>query len=329
MQWNQTSKAMNKHREGQPLKSLFSRRSPLDFLSRFIILRGYFVILALALPISCSRLTHDMEDDDFAEVETVDSLDTRMRISQICRINDIQLAQVRTLDLFIFKDNPLRSLESHERILDFETDDDGSMTFDRKLPEGPKLAVAVANSPWKFNTAALGSYDSIEQLEFELGDDDQDYPIMSGEGTFEAGRKTELSISPLMCRVVLRKVTNNLSNYRRLEDPRVFLSNVNPKAELLRTSGFRPSEIVDSVGLSPLPYDIGMFPQTVNKALYCYPNDSPSETAGTPRTILVLDCEVKGSSCRYTAPLPPLARNSTTFIDLTVDDIANWSSEFF
>ncbi|MCR5549110.1 MAG: hypothetical protein K6F25_10225, partial [Bacteroidales bacterium] len=51
---------------------------------------------------------------------------------------------------------------------------------------------------------------------------------------------------------------------------------------------------------------------------WCYPNDTPEETMGTPRTGIVLECVIGGRRERFRGRLPPLARSSTTGVGITV-----------
>ena len=217
------------------------------------------------------------------------------------------------LDLFIYNADGVKNLE--KRISCSEIPD--SVRF--VGPTRTFTAVAIANSPLDFNPAATERYDSMELLTYAFADDDPERPVMSGICNIEPGSPCTIDLSPLMARVTLAEISNTMKGYVRLEDPRIRLENLNSDAEIMRVAGFRPSETIASGSELKLPYDIGIFKQNPMSTLYCYPNDSPETTMGTPSTVFVLECEINGETHSFSVKLPPIGRNSQVFVDLTVN----------
>lgn len=194
---------------------------------------------------------------------------------------------------------------------------------DLLLSEGEKHIVAIVNSPYNFNDQALTRIESLEQLRFKFKDDSPQHPAMSGSAVCVvagSGTTVEMAVTPLMCSVILSEVSNNLSRYRLLENPRIRLLNMNAEAEILRTSGFRPAENSFDGELVPLPCDIGFYTQYPGTALCCYPDETPDDVLGTQQTELLFECEIQDTTRRFTVPLPPLKRGCICPVGITVDE---------
>lgn len=217
---------------------------------------------------------------------------------------------VASVDILVYADEGLRPLERHIH-LDTGPGGTGVWTDSLVLGKGGKMAVAFGNLPWRLNIDALGNYANAEQMSVRFEDDDPEFPACSGTATFAAGEDFRLSLRPLMCRVVVSEVSNHLEGYTRVEDPRVYLRNMNASAELLRGDGFRPSELIGRSAVLPLPCDIGLFAQYPEAVLYCYPDDSGTDILGTPARELVFECEIRGETREFREPLPPSGRGST------------------
>ncbi|MBO4475487.1 MAG: hypothetical protein J5737_02020 [Bacteroidales bacterium] len=242
------------------------------------------------------------------------------------RINDATAdttRHIRRTDIFVYNADGLRELLL-TRSYGFLPD---SAVFFCKARN--VTVVAIANSPRSFNTTALDRYDSIELLTYRFEEDSPTQPVMSGQKDVEAGRAGYLTLAPLLSRVMIGEVANKLKGYVRLEDPRIYLENMNAAAEVLRTEGFHPSEMILSPPVRSLPYDIGVFAQIPGTELFCYPNDSQEATIGTPSTGFVLECEIEGETHQYRVTLPAITRNSTVRVDMTVTGEATFESKIY
>ena len=235
----------------------------------------------------------------------VDSILTRIRVQA-------DGYPVRTLDLFIYGADGLRSLE---RQVTLETPQDTLLL--PTLP-GEKILVGIANSPKRLNRKALERYDTMEQLTFNFSDDSPDCPILGGVCTTE-NHDGQIHLQALLCRIVLKKICNTMEGYELLESPRVRLRDLPDAAEILREKEFRPSELIDSDKWIDLPYDVGYFPQDLALELWCYPNDTPEDVLGVPRPSLELECTIRGQRCSFEVELPPLPRGCTKEVEITVD----------
>lgn len=292
--------------------SLSSRRPPGSNLLRIIILFSLLIPPTVCLISSCR---HDSADNpDLAENINiaVDSIAFVIKLEVFDKLAE-STHRVEQLDVFIYNADGMKELDSWQR---FESLPDSIVI---KGTGAPLTAVAIANSPRSFNKAAIERYDSIELVCCEFDEDSPQKPLMSGSCSIEKGREAKLILSPLMSRIVLAEITNTMKGYVRLEDPRIWLENMNADAEVLRTVGFRPSEYLQGERKTPLPYDIGIFTQNPGTELFCYPNDSAATTIGTPATSLTLECEINGATCRFPVDLPPIMRNQTIYVEITVN----------
>lgn len=239
------------------------------------------------------------------------------------KINISASYPIKTLDAFVYSDTWTRELQSHFRkvvhpvqFCDVVIE---SFCQDKRL-------VFIANSPYEFNLESLKHYDSIELLQMNYADENPDYPLMSAVCT---SMETSVSLSPLLCPVDILSI-NNLTG-ARLRNPRLHLSGINPKAEVLRFSGFRPSETLDSpdelrypqMMFQRLPQDIGLFCYYPKIRLFCYPNDSRSESIGTPRTSVVFEADTLDSQGNMATvvrniELPAIRRGGSNSISLDI-----------
>ena len=273
--------------------------SPLTFCAYLCVL-----FLLPALLGSCQRDPLPGGGEDPGEVPA-DSILTRVRMQSGGLL-------VRTLDLFIYSADGLRTLE---RQVTLKAPQDTLLL--PTLP-GEKILVGIANSPRRFNRKALERYDAMEQLAFNFTDDDPQLPVLGGFCTTK-GNDGEIQLQPLLCRVVLTKICNTMDDYELLENPRIRLCDLPDAAEVLREKDFRPTELIDAGEWAALPYDIGYFPQQPGTELWCYPNDTPENVLGVPRPTLELECLIRGQRCSFEVPLPPLTRGCKKSVEITVD----------
>lgn len=297
------------------------RRPPGGTLPRTTFITYSLLIRVTAgLIASCSPDIPDIYDSGQVEV-TPDSCSYTVLFKVQDNLADT-LRRPGRIDLFVYSADGIKQLLDMRRY-DFLPD-----SVRLYGSGGDRIAVAVANSKFNFNPEALSRYDSIELLTWNLSDDSPSAPVMSGQCQVAADGRSGLTLTPLMARVQLGEISNSMKNYVRLENPRLYLENSNQSAELLRTMGFRPSETASDPPRTPLPYDIGIFPQTPGTELFCYPNDTPG-TIGTPPTSLVLECEINGATYTFSTTIPSIERNSTTRIDISVSGPDSYESKVY
>lgn len=297
------------------------RRPPGGTLPRTtIIIYSLLILTAAGLIASCGGVVPDRYDTAIIDVPPDSSSFT------VCfRIEDgisDTPHRIHRLDLFIYDADGAKELLDYRRY-DFLPD---SVLLYGTGQE--RMMVAIANSCFDFNTDALSRFDSIEMIVWNFEDDSPGTPVMSGTCEIAPGGRSSITLTPLMARVQLGEISNSMKGYLRLENPRLYLDNMNASAELLRTVGFRPSETVDDPPVTPLPYDIGIFPQNPGTQVFCYPNDTPG-TIGTPATAIVLECEICGVTHNFSTSIPSVARNSTTRIDIIVNGPDSFESKIY
>ena len=221
---------------------------------------------------------------------------------------------VRSLDLFIYRDTLIRTLESHLRL-------------EAPIPEtifansspGDRLLVAIANSPAPFREEALQRFESAEQLEMYYREEDPEYPLMSAVTAFSEG-PVRIKLSPLLCPVDILYI-NNLTGLA-LSGVRVQLHNVNAHVQMLRTDGFRTVETEDNPATLAHPEMmrreiravIGHELAPPDLTLYCYPFDGE----GPSRTTLTLTAMAGSEQREWSFAIPPLSRGQPAAMELTL-----------
>ncbi|MCQ2182578.1 MAG: hypothetical protein MJY89_04140 [Bacteroidales bacterium] len=228
---------------------------------------------------------------------------------------------VETLDVFVYGGDGMRELEYHQRVGDgcMDVVSGGECLFVESGSDGPRTAVVVANCPRPFNLKALAKMDSMELLEYEFADEDMSKPLLSGTLTFEPGVDGIVPLRPLLCEVVVSSVSNGLDDYELLEEPSVRLCDMTPSARILQLQEFRPNEVISYGALSKLPNDVGFYTQKPDISLWCYPNDTPENVLGCPRTSMEFNCRILGEECVFPIALPPLGRGSRTNVEIIVN----------
>ena len=256
--------------------------------------------LLLCLSVSCGKAQPPLEP--IAPEEKADSV-------TVCLIlSNPSGAEVKRTDIFVYEQEGTGALCSHKELHDLPD------TLKIRTTPGKKTYVGICNFPFKFNLQGLQKYDSMELLTINFQDDDPSVPLLSGQ----SGDEGIIALTPLLCSVTLSSVSNALDGYELLENPRVWLSGINPFAEVLRSEEFRLKEELENIEKTQLPNDIGFYTQYPGTTLYCYPNDTPETILGTERTVFNFECEINGETCRFTKTLPPMPRGSAAKVDITV-----------
>lgn len=221
-------------------------------------------------------------------------------------------------DFFIFSSAGTCPLEYYERV-----EGDTACRAEYEGIAGDKTAVCIIDSPWSFNIEALSRYSSIEELSLELNDDNPESPVMTGRTEFatdtDGEAEARILVTPLLCRIEVARIYNEIGAYTLLEDPVLYLQDINTEAELLRTNGFRQKETGLCTQKTPLAHDIGASGIEPHAVFYVYPNDSRESGAGTPATSIVLEGTVRGKACSYRVALPPFGRAARLSATLTLE----------
>jgi len=277
------------------------------------------VTAVIALCCSCGRASTETSPQPDPTPTPTDSL--------LSFINISASYPIKNLDLFVYADSWTRLLDRHYNLQNLHPTSTTILT----LP-GDKRLVIIANSPYEFNIEALRAFDSIELLEMNYADEDPDYPLMSAFEVFTAGDSVKVELTPMLCPVEILEVQNCLEDTPLLQNPRVRLTNINAKAELLRFSGFHPTDIIESpdeIGhpkmmSQHLPSDIGLYTQHPGTTLYCYPITSPNNDIAAVHTTLIFEAEIatpdgQRETLTREWPLPTIPRGTTTALSLCIE----------
>ena len=293
------------------------RRSPVDSLSSVIkFFPGvYCLLLAFMIVSSCGNIPDTAEENGMTEADEMRTDTMEVVIRTKASWAEDRTPPIERLDIFIYGYGGLRQLESHVTLKGGGSERSDTL----RCTVGRKIIVAIANSPLEFNLTALAKMDGMELLNYKSEDDSPEVPVMSASTEADAGNAVEMTLKPLMCRVRLAEISNTMAGYRLIEEPQVYLCDCNPAAEALRQKDFRPKEPSPDTVKVPLPYDIGVFTQHPGTELFCYPNDTPENILGSPRTSMGLECRIDGKKAVFEFPLPPLKRAACVDVSISVD----------
>ncbi|MBO4447276.1 MAG: hypothetical protein J5764_04030 [Bacteroidales bacterium] len=284
---------------------------------RIFLLTSVFVLIpGTVFPfLSCERNTPEQVPPQ------KDSLCFRIQLQN-------ELPEDSRADIFIFSDEGIRSLEHH-----LSCDAAPSMETGYRGDATDKLAVCIINSPFPLNEKAVTRYEILEAMVVRLEDDNPSAPVMSSVkllvaeegGVYNAIFKP----TPLLCRIRVNSINNNIGSYTRVEDPVLYLQNINSSTEVLRSEGFRPQETGLKSSVLTLPADIGAWTVHPEGWFYCYPNDSRESSVGSPSTEIVVEGHVKGKIQRFRVKIPAFGRGSTIAADIDLGPDGTADASFF
>lgn len=254
---------------------------------------------------------------------------------------------VKRMDVFVFDDNAVQSLDSYSRDYAYTTS-----SFTAASSSGDKIIVALANSRLtNEDIASVSVYEDLNRLRTRLSDETPEYPLMTGETRVCAGAEDECTVVlyPMISEIRLSSLVCRMEGAysgKSLEKVKAYLTNVSNSTEMMRWDGFRPSEILNQGRMSEsdmqgMAYQrmlynyIGNGVRTGNgysygsASLFCYPNDTREESAGSPFTTLVIEGTLDGRTCYYpirinrkgyghSVGVEGISRNAQYVINLTI-----------
>lgn len=221
-------------------------------------------------------------------------------------------------DYFVYNAAGVCPLEYYERV-----EGAGGCSAVYEAAGGDKTVVCIVNCPYPPNTEALSRYDAIEALTLALADEDPALPVLTGTAALQtdaAGKAAaKVNVTPLLCRIEVSRIINDIGGYSLVEDPVLYLSDINTEAELLRTDGFRQKETGLCSEKVVLAHDIGASGIAPHAVFYVYPNDSRESGAGTPATAIVLEGSIRGEKRSFRVDIPPFGRGTSLSAALTLE----------
>ncbi len=218
---------------------------------------------------------------------------------------------ISRLDIFIFNDDGMRRLDSYSSIGKPET---AYLTVSSGV--GAKIVVILANCEGKtFTSDEFWNYDALGKVRWSLEDDSPDRPVMCGECRIDAGEDgyTPVRLTPLMADVCLDFIRVDFSGRgyrsRTLLNPCVYLTNVSGSSEIMKQEGFHITELENEGRLDEGYLSRMKHPEMIYRSfkpsqwtpidLHCYPNDCGDGLLGNPRTRLVIQGDIDGTTYYY------------------------------
>lgn len=227
---------------------------------------------------------------------------------------------MQRMDLFIFDDSPSEYLDCYRHF------DEGRDAVTIRTSSGAKSAFVVANYAFPDSIVRkINTFKDLSKVCASLTEEDPSTPVMTGKGAFEAGEGPvcRINLAPLMSRVEIRSLRVARSDQTVLKDVKVYLTGVSSRCPITGETPFLPSEIINHDGLNEKDMARMSRPSLVYRylgngrsdenwvefgsaTLYCYPNETDEESAGSPFTRLVI--EGKGSDGRTQYYVIPVNR---------------------
>ena len=218
---------------------------------------------------------------------------------------------IRCLDLFFFNDDRLQRLDAYQRI-----EGDVPAAADGASRSGRKWLAVLANSPNdRYEWADIRSLDALRSRCVRLQDEDPERPQLSALVSVGTGsaRSIPVALKPYSARIEVTGLRCDFSGQpyqgARLEDVRIYLTNVNTAAPVLGDTLSAPTDFVNAGRLQEsdlarflhpeivsirLTDPVGANPVRPATVLQCYANTAAETGVGTPPTRLVIEGLLEG-----------------------------------
>ena len=241
-------------------------------------------------------------------IETAEGLSSKTQVS----INE----DVASLDVFSFEDDQFQRLDSYQR---FDNGQDNRMTYDIATRSGDKVMILLANSAQnKYAWADINCMKSMEKILFNLENEHQGTPVMTGVHHIRAGGSFKSTLMPLTCEVVLISLGCDFSGQayagEEMTDVKVYLTNVNANCGIWIDKETYPTRIINAGRLNEndmkefknpeiicrqLTAPVGNETTYPDIRLMAYPNNGKEESIGSPFTRLVIEGRICGRTWYY------------------------------
>lgn len=246
------------------------------------------------------------------------------------------------MDIFVFKDDRLQRLDCYQKVT-------APASWNNEIVSGygERIIAVFANSGKDvMDWAGISSLSYLSRQTVSLEEESLKHPFMSGTVKIAAGKESRyntLDIRPLLSIVELRSICCDFRGRpyagEPLEDVRVYLTNVNAECRVLEESDILPSRILNAGRLREedisslkapdlivreIGQSIGTKPVYPGIQLICYPNNSATESPGTPFTRLVIEGKVQGETFYWPLNINKddggygIGRNEKYIFDITI-----------
>lgn len=243
-----------------------------------------------------------------------------------------------SLDIFFFRDDALGRLDSYQRLGGSDSPVAASLRGRRKM------ALLANSSQDRYTWTSVNSFEGLKGITASIMDESPVRPVMSALADVDAGSAgtCEILLEPLISEIVLARINCDFTGKTyegcNIEDPRVYLTNVNACCSPFADSYETLSSVVNCGGLdeeqmsrmhtpgmlySDLPEPITTSISSPFLKFYCYPNQAPEESLGTPWTRLVIEGIIGGETWYWPLDInrrggDGIARNTSYCIDVTI-----------
>lgn len=247
---------------------------------------------------------------------------------------------IETLDILVFNDDMMQRLDCWQRFEDVSSD-----IFDTGSMSGKKVFFGCANAtfgPEKWRP--IGSLSGLYDIKADLEREKRGTPLMTGHLRCDAGSKGQtLKLKRLSGEVVLNSISCDFRGKpydgKKITDIKVYLTNVNASCSICADGSVMPERVINSGRLSEhdleqfnepdiicqdMEYDIDKEVKYPYIRLLAYPNNSETESPGTPFTRLVIEGRIQGElwywpiDINRNSPAPGISRNCSYIYDVTI-----------
>jgi len=240
---------------------------------------------------------------------------------------------VSSLDIFIFNDDSLKALDSHQRISQVQP---GVIRACSR--SGKKLLFLLANIPeGSVDWARASRYESFQACYAKLSDENSQTPVMTAKAALKAGseKNVSLTLEPMLAQIKVRSISCDFSGKpysgQTLKNVRFYLTNASGQCEFgmarvpsifLNSGKLDPAELSTLKDRTLLLHDygkeIGARPVNPGTILHAYPNINEENDIGKPVTRLVIEGEIDGTTYYYPINLK-LEKNVSYEFDITIN----------
>ncbi len=220
-----------------------------------------------------------------------------------------------SMDIFVFKDDDLQTLDCYQRI-ERPEEWDGNVCSSA----GDRTMIICANSGKGVNEwARIRSREGLEKISASLEQESRDHPFMSGEARIIAREglqiSADLSLRPLASEIWLRSICCDFTDKpyagEEITEVKVYLTNINAECGMLDEGEILPRRLINSARLCPEDLDSfddpGLIYQELDMnigrawvkpeiRLWCYPSNASEESIGTPFSRLVIEGKIAGQT---------------------------------
>ena len=249
---------------------------------------------------------------------------------------------LQEIDIFVFRNDMMQKLDCYQKVMD-------PYSWNKEVVSrsGERIIIACANSGRTvMDWAMVSSLAYFRNISWSLENESPEYPFMSGFVEITAGtegKHTELILRPLTSTVELRSIrcdfTGRPYDGELLKDVKVYLTNVNAECRIMDSEAILPSRVINAGRLCEedintlrvpqmlvrsIGQDIGKSTLYPDIRLWCYPNNSISESPGTPFTRLVIEGSIGGETFYWPLDINRdaggygIGRNERYVFDLTI-----------